>query len=210
MGTSTRIKINKLIKLVGLEDKAEKKVKTYSYGMKQRLAIALALIGDPDLLIFDEPTNGMDPEGIAFVRNLIAELSQKGKTILLASHLLSEVEQICTHLVIVKNGSTVKQGEIDTLLKEKSNELEIVTPDYEKAAILLIEMGYNACIENGRVILTAYKDSIQQITALLVSQAIRIEEIKYRKSTLEKVFFGFYSLDEKVGLKILSITTEAF
>ncbi len=97
------------------------KVKNFSLGMKQRLNLASALLGDPDLLILDEPTNGLDPQGIAEVRNIILQFAKDGKTILIASHLLSEMEKVCTHIAIVKNGDLINQGEIKTLISGYEN-----------------------------------------------------------------------------------------
>ena len=93
-------------------------VKAYSYGMKQRLAIAGALLGDPDVLIFDEPTNGLDPHGIIDIRNLIIKLAAQGKTIIVASHLLVEMERVCTDIIIISKGKLIKKGKLDALLLE--------------------------------------------------------------------------------------------
>jgi len=96
---------------------ADKKVKAYSLGMKQRLAIAIALLHDPELLILDEPTNGLDPNGIIDVRNLIKKLNSEGKTIIISSHLLSEVEKVATHVGIIHNGKIVFEGTPQTNLE---------------------------------------------------------------------------------------------
>ena len=100
-----REQIRILLKLVNLSHRKTSPFKAYSLGMKQRLAIAGALIGDPDVLIFDEPTNGLDPQGIAEVRETIRKIAAQGKTIIMASHILDEVEKICSHVAIIKNGN---------------------------------------------------------------------------------------------------------
>jgi ABC-type multidrug transport system ATPase subunit len=96
--------IERVLKVTNLVDRKDDKFKTYSLGMKQRMSIASALLGDPEVLVLDEPTNGLDPQGIAEVRNLIIELGNQGKTIILASHLLDEVEKVCTHAAVLKKG----------------------------------------------------------------------------------------------------------
>ncbi|MBI4944907.1 MAG: ATP-binding cassette domain-containing protein [Bacteroidetes bacterium] len=116
-GVDTK-KIDEVLEKTGLTENKRNKVKTFSLGMKQRLSIAAALMSDPELMIFDEPTNGLDPQGIAEMRHLIGELAKEGKTILIASHLLSEMEKICTHIAILKNGVILEQGELKTLMQE--------------------------------------------------------------------------------------------
>ena len=108
-------RINDVLELVGLTDRKQDKFSTYSLGMKQRLAIASAMLNNPEVLILDEPTNGLDPEGIIQIRNLIKTIAQNGTTILLASHLLDEVEKICTHVIILKNGKSLYTGPVDEI-----------------------------------------------------------------------------------------------
>ena len=103
-------RIQELLELVGLKERAGSKVRTYSLGMKQRLSLAAALLTDPELVILDEPTNGMDPSGMLEVRNLIRELGRQGKAVFLSSHLLHEVEQVCTRVAIIKRGKVLAQG----------------------------------------------------------------------------------------------------
>ena len=105
-----------LLDLVDLSRRRKSKFKTYSLGMKQRLAIAATLIGDPDVLIFDEPTNGLDPSGIAEVRNILLKIASMGKTVIMASHILDEVEKICTHVAIIRKGILLAHGPVGTIL----------------------------------------------------------------------------------------------
>lgn len=107
-----------LIELVGLADRSKALFSTYSLGMKQRLAIAGALVGDPDVLIFDEPTNGLDPQGIVEVRNLLIDIGKRGKTILLASHIIDEVEKVCDHVAIIKYGKLLVAGKVSEILND--------------------------------------------------------------------------------------------
>lgn len=109
-------KVNEKLELVGLFDRKDSKFKTFSLGMKQRLAIASALLNDPEILILDEPTNGLDPQGIRQIRDLIKIIANQGTTILLASHLLDEVEKVCSHVIVLRYGVTLYQGTVDGIL----------------------------------------------------------------------------------------------
>ncbi len=109
---------DELLELVNLTHRRKSPFSTYSLGMKQRLAIASAMVGDPDVLIFDEPTNGLDPQGIAEVRATIRKIAERGKTIIMASHILDEVEKICSHVAIIKNGHLLAAGSISSILKD--------------------------------------------------------------------------------------------
>jgi len=112
--------IERVLKLVRLYERKDSKFQTYSLGMKQRLAIASCLLGDPAVLVFDEPTNGLDPSGIAEIRQLIIDLAAGGKTIILASHLLAEVEKVCTHVAILQQGLLIKSGDVLSTLNQES------------------------------------------------------------------------------------------
>ncbi len=111
--------IERVIRKVKLYERRRSRFKTYSLGMKQRLAIAASLLGDPKVLVLDEPTNGLDPEGIAEIRELIVELRNSGHTIIIASHLLDEVEKICTHVAILKTGDLITTGQVNELFQDK-------------------------------------------------------------------------------------------
>ena len=108
-----------LLSLVNLKARRKSPFRTYSLGMKQRLAIASAMVGDPEVLIFDEPTNGLDPQGIAEVRETIREIAGQGKTIIMASHILDEVEKICSHVAIIKNGNLLAYGEVGSIINDE-------------------------------------------------------------------------------------------
>jgi ABC-2 type transport system ATP-binding protein len=118
-GGATKKRIQEVLHLVGLSDRANDRVKTYSHGMKQRLGIAQALLSDPELIILDEPTNGLDPQGMKEIRDLILHLAHdQNKTIILSSHLLSEVQLVANRMAIINNGELVVQGEVGTLLEK--------------------------------------------------------------------------------------------
>lgn len=109
-------KIDEKLEIVGLLDRKDSKFKTYSLGMKQRLAIASALLNDPEILILDEPTNGLDPQGIHQIRQIIKDIAAQGTTILLASHLLDEVEKVCSHVVVLRKGEKLYSGRVDEMI----------------------------------------------------------------------------------------------
>jgi ABC-type multidrug transport system ATPase subunit len=128
--------ISRVLKIVNLSDRKDSKFSTYSLGMKQRLAIASCLLGDPSVLVFDEPTNGLDPVGIAETRQLIQTLSKEGKTILLASHLLDEVEKVCTHVAILQKGELLMAGDVNEVLSNEEM-VELSAQDMEKLRAIL-------------------------------------------------------------------------
>ena len=112
--------IDRVLKIVGLFERKKDKFKTFSLGMKQRLAIGAALLGKPEVLVLDEPTNGLDPQGIAEIRELILMVAEQGVTIILASHMLDEVEKVCSHVAIIKKGSLIVQGKVDEILGDEN------------------------------------------------------------------------------------------
>ncbi len=128
--------IDNILKQVNLYERRNDKFKTYSLGMKQRLSIAAALLSDPPVLILDEPTNGLDPEGIAEVRELIMEVATQGKTIILASHLLDEVQKVCSHFCILRKGQKLHEGSVSDILGE-TNIVEITAPDLDNLSKLV-------------------------------------------------------------------------
>jgi ABC-2 type transport system ATP-binding protein len=132
--------IERVLKLVNLYNRKDSAFKTFSLGMKQRLAIAAALLGNPDVLVLDEPTNGLDPVGIAEIRNLILQLSQEGKTIIIASHLLDEVEKVCTHVAILKLGELITQGSVLEVLNDE-DWIELGCADNEALLLALQSSG---------------------------------------------------------------------
>ncbi len=121
-------KIDDILKQVNLFERKDDKFKTYSLGMKQRLSLAAALLSDPPVLMLDEPTNGLDPEGIAEVRQLIRDIAAKGKTIIMASHLLDEVQKVCTHFCILRKGVKLHEGAVEAILGE-TNIVDISAPN---------------------------------------------------------------------------------
>jgi ABC-2 type transport system ATP-binding protein len=157
--------------------------------MKQRLAIACALLHDPEFIIFDEPTNGLDPAGMKEVRELIIRLGQEGKTIFLNSHLLHEVEQICNHVAIIKKGKVITSGTPNDLIKH-GDTLQIRVTDTDKAVALLNEEDWVSSItrEGDLLILKAPTERRTDISALLAENGVFISEMKARDESLESIF----------------------
>ena len=176
--------------LVGLADRAMDKVKTYSHGMKQRLGIAQALLCSPELILLDEPTNGLDPQGMKEVRDLIRVLTRdRGITVFLSSHLLNEVEQVATRMAIINNGTMKVQGSVEELLKAQANRLVIHAEPAGKAAAVL-----HRCMPNGAVqsegatfTLTLDQSAVPGVVAALAADGCSIYSVE-RKHSLEEYF----------------------
>lgn len=184
--------IDAILKRVNLHERQHSKFSSYSLGMKQRLAIASCLLGNPNVLVFDEPTNGLDPVGIAEIRDLIKNLAKEGKTIIMASHLLDEVEKVCTHMVILKKGNIVTQGAVDEVLSNEdiveisSNSLDLI-----KKQLNNLE-GLNRFTENEKTIQLFFNKgeaSLEYINKYFFSQNIVLTHLSIKKKSLETKFF---------------------
>jgi ABC-2 type transport system ATP-binding protein len=175
---------------VGLTQASEKKVHAYSLGMKQRLGIANALLQPRQLLILDEPTNGLDPQGTREVRTLVRDLASQGITIFISSHLLLEIEQICTHLAVMSAGNLVAQGSIEELSRSEVLNLNLKTPDAELAIEVLETLNINARNESGIVKAEIAHDYIQPqiIVETLVQADVQIEGFTLEAPQLEERF----------------------
>jgi len=185
-------KIDEVLAVVGLEEAANKKAGHYSLGMKQRLGIALALLHDPELLILDEPTNGLDPKGIMELRELLHRLAaERGKTIFISSHLLSEVEKIATHVGIINKGRLLFQGSIGELYRMNRPYVNLRVGDLVGAANLLLNKGYAADIENDAVIVPYSSDEeMAALNALLVERGYIVYSVRTEKKDLEHLFLN--------------------
>ena len=175
---------------VGLTSAAEKKVHAYSLGMKQRLGIANALLQPRELLVLDEPTNGLDPQGTREVRNLIRSLSAEGITIFISSHLLVEIEQICTHLAVMSRGKIVAQGSIEELSASEILSLRLVTAQGALAITALKSVGITAIVEGELVTAQVPSGQIkpEQIVQVLVELGVGIKSFTLDAPTLEERF----------------------
>jgi ABC-type multidrug transport system ATPase subunit len=185
--------------LVGLDKRAKDPVRVYSQGMKQRLGIAVALVHNPDLIILDEPTNGLDPQGIADIRNLILMLSRdRGKTILVSSHLLSEIEQVADSMLIINKGKKVVEGKVNELVNPEKLQLEIVSTDNTKVLQLLSESVWGKASSRStthRITIDIDAAEVAALNKYLVDNHIGITSLRSMNS-LEAYFLSLTSGNE--------------
>lgn len=182
--------IDRVLEIVKLSSRKTSKFSTYSLGMKQRLAIANALLGGPKILVLDEPTNGLDPEGIAEVRSLIKELNKTGITIIMASHLLDEIEKVCTHVTILKKGDLLITGSIEEAFGEQKL-LEIKSDNLLALIKLAGQLpGVKQVSEQAGVLLLTISDdaSASSVNKACFENGIILSHLNYRKKSLEKQF----------------------
>lgn len=184
-------RIDEKLEIVDLLDRKNDKFRTYSLGMKQRLAIASALLNDPEVLILDEPTNGLDPKGINEIRNIIIEIASKGTTILLASHILDEVEKVCSHVVILQQGKKLYDGPTDEMTQSFGYiELKANTPpEIVREKLLEIEGINKVELLNDLLKISLTKElSTAEVNKFLFANGIFVSHLIKRKPTLEQQF----------------------
>jgi ABC-type multidrug transport system ATPase subunit len=184
--------IAKVLAIVGLNERAEDKVNTYSHGMKQRLGVAQALLGGPEFIILDEPTTGLDPQGIKEVRELIRRLStERGITIFLSSHLLSEIEQTATSMAIINAGRLVVQGKVSELLHSGPSIVKIDARPVEKAKVLIEQQQFvgGVSINDNVIEVNMPPENVSALNGLLVGAGIEVYSIVPRRS-LEEYFLA--------------------
>ena len=182
-------RLDEVLGLVGLQARGRDKVRTYSLGMKQRLGLAAALLHDPDLLVLDEPTNGLDPAGMREFRQLIKELGQMGKTVFVSSHLLGEVEQMCDHVGIVKGGRLLTQGSVAALLgRGQALEMQVTDPDRAVGVLEGLEWVNRVSRRDDRLTVEAPRDRAAELSRALAEQHIYLSELRHRDSSLEEFF----------------------
>lgn len=185
-------KVGELLELLGLMDAANKNVKAYSLGMRQRLGIAQALLKDPDVLVLDEPTNGLDPEGIYEVREYIRKIAnEKNITVLISSHLLSELEKMCDRAIIIKKGEIIRFMEFHNDRKEKQITYVIESLDTEATQKILQENEYHVVSRNGQELRIGIAASEKiDVAKLLVSHNVVMTGLYEASETLEDTFLG--------------------
>jgi len=191
VGDVPESRIEDLLKLVNLTERAKDKFKNYSLGMKQRLGIASTLLTEPSLVILDEPTNGLDPAGQREIREIIPRLADEGHSVLLASHMLHEVEQVSDRVAIVRRGRLITEGSVDDMLR-RGGYIEVLVPgvDPEAAARVLrrVPVVEQVTIENGRLLVVAPDDAGQALNRALFEQQLIASSIAVKHSTLEDLF----------------------
>ena len=186
----TYSKIQEKLELVGLYDRKDSLYSTFSLGMKQRLAIASALLNDPELLILDEPTNGLDPQGIHQIRDIIKQIAAKGTTILLASHLLDEVEKVCTHIIVLKKGEILYSGLVEEM---SANEgfFELQAEDNGNlVTVLKTHPAIESIVSKEGKVLAYLKSGLEakDLNRFLFNENISLDHLVKRKNSLEEQF----------------------
>jgi ABC-2 type transport system ATP-binding protein len=192
-GVSDTQKMRQALAQMGLSDRAKDKFQTYSLGMKQRLCIAAALLTDPQLIILDEPTNGLDPAGIQSIRELIRQLAGQGRTVFLSSHLLNEVQQVCNRVAIIERGRIIAQGLVNEMLASQNFiQLRLPHPDFERAVQVLHELEFarNARPYGEYLIIDGAAGRGAELNRALGRVGIYPSEIIPRHLTLEEFFLS--------------------
>ena len=183
--------LDELLERVGLASRGGDRFQTYSLGMKQRLGLAYAMLGDPELLFLDEPTNGMDPEGMAEVRELVRGLGTGGRTVLLSSHLLHEVEQVCDSVTIISRGRLIAQGAVADLLRARRREqVRVKTTDDDRAreTLSVLEWVEDVAVEAGSLLVTAPISRSGDLTSALSGAGVSVTEMAPVQTSLEEYF----------------------
>lgn len=198
-----RERVAKAIERVGLTHAAKKKVHAYSLGMKQRLGIANALLQPRDLLILDEPTNGLDPQGTREVRNLVRSLASTGTTIFVSSHLLAEIEQLCDYVAVMSAGQIVAQGKIESLRKQGQTRVLVRTPDIEEAKKVMVKLG----LEPKKI---KEKTTGTQLISPLTVKGLAPEEIVLALTKAKVRVRGFITEEPSLEERFVSLTGEGF
>ena len=191
-GRGNKKDIDEVLKKVNLYDRRWSSFKSFSLGMKQRLAIGAALLGDPKVLVLDEPTNGLDPVGIAEIRKLIVELNQQGHTIIMASHLLDEVEKVCTHAAILKTGQLITTGHVDEIMMDQ-DVVEVAARDLPALASLLKTYGKELITDEKtqtiQLVFPKGTADMEEINRYCFNNGVVLTQLVMRKKRLEARFF---------------------
>jgi len=184
-------RIDEVLEIVSLTGRDKDKVKTYSMGMKQRLGLAVALLNNPDLLILDEPANGLDPAGIVEMRDLLRALAAEGKTVFVSSHVLSEVQQICNRVAIINHGKLIRLAPVHELIDSPGEfDIKVDAPDALVAALRLQSWGQEARVEHGLVITRAPEGRGRDLIAFLVQNGHQPDSVAERQRDLEDIFLS--------------------
>jgi ABC-type multidrug transport system ATPase subunit len=192
--------VDRLLDLVDLGKRAGSKYSTYSLGMKQRLGIACALLGDPELVFLDEPTNGLDPAGVVEVRELIRDLGKGGRTVVLSSHLLSETELVCDNVAVLSRGKLIAQGSIQELLRQHDG-FRLRTTDNAKARAALADLNWVQHVEpvDSALMVTAPPARAWEISRVLALREVYVNELMPVHRSLEEFFMEITGTDPTTG-----------
>jgi len=195
-----KTRVEEVLEIVGLADRAKDKVKTYSLGMRQRLGLARALLNYPRLVFLDEPTNGLDPQGMLEIREMISQLAiEQDITFFITSHLLYEVEQICNKVAILKEGCLIAQNPVKDLLNNQNEKVEISTGDTSSALSILKDRSFVKSVQSSAngLIVEIDKGSSSQLNQLLVSKQVRVDYLVPKNQSLEQIFIGLTERGKK-------------
>ncbi|GAC1472623.1 MAG: ABC transporter ATP-binding protein [Candidatus Dormibacteraceae bacterium] len=191
LGGASEKRIDEVLEIVGLKGRDRDRVRTYSMGMKQRLGLAIALLNQPDVLILDEPANGLDPAGIVEMRDLLRELGAQGKTVFISSHVLSEVQQICTRVAIINHGKLIRVAPVQNLLKATGEfEVKVEAPTEVLAALRLQPWAQQARAEDGVLVTPAPEGRGRNLIQFLVESGHTPDSVSERQKDLEDIFLS--------------------
>lgn len=194
-----KARIDEVLEQVDLEEASREKVSSYSLGMKQRLGIAVALVGEPRLLILDEPTNGLDPKGIREMRALLHSFAERGITVVVSSHILAEVSQVVSHVGIISKGELRYQGTLSELIKEGQGHLELRTARADEALRIVRERFPHADRQDNILFVPAAEEESAGLVAELSREGIPINGVNYRRDDLESLFMRLTDREESGG-----------
>jgi ABC-2 type transport system ATP-binding protein len=184
-------RVDEVLDAVGLLDRAKEPARHFSLGMKQRLGIAAALLPDPELLVLDEPTNGLDPAGIVEIRGLLRRLGDEGRTVVVSSHLLSEIEAACDTLAVIRYGELLYSGPLADLVAQAGEAIEVMPEfpaDLAHLGELLTDKGWTAVVRDGDVHLSAQASLAPDVNRLAAAAGITLRELRPHEASLEEVF----------------------
>jgi ABC-2 type transport system ATP-binding protein len=183
---------DEVLELVGLEGVARKRSGGFSLGMGQRLGIAAALLGDPEVLLLDEPVNGLDPEGILWVRKLLRSLAAEGRTILVSSHLMSEMALTADHLIVLGRGRLIADATVDEFIaSNSSSHVRVVSPQQQQLRDTLVARGAQVSIEDDTLVVTGL--DCRQVGSIAAEEGLTLYELRRQQASLEEAFMGMTS-----------------
>jgi len=188
-------RVDEVLALVELTDAARRRAKGYSLGMRQRLGLAAALLGDPEVLVLDEPANGLDPQGIRWLRDLLRSLAREGRTVLISSHVLAEIAQTVDEVVIIHRGRLVRRATMAEVESIAAGEARVRSPDAERLASLLAEVGLDSrSLGDGTLAVAAAPEQVGELAA---EHGIVLHELTVERATLEEVFLELTGSEER-------------
>jgi ABC-2 type transport system ATP-binding protein len=194
-----RDRVGEVLETVGLTGRGKEPVRRFSLGMKQRLGIAAALLADPELLVLDEPTNGLDPAGIVEIRALLQRLGSTGRTVVVSSHLLSEIETICSHVVVIRFGALVFSGPMQELMSRAETRVNVAperTDDLELLTTTLLQAGWQLTSEDGLIRVAAAADQAALINRQAAAAGVTLSELRVHRDSLEAIFLNMTGADD--------------